>query len=204
VWDGHSGTAVVDYSQEIKRFNGFGDKMDVMDVVSLISRWLHIIPAIVLVGGTLFIRFVLYGPFREQGASDNLREDVRKRWSRLVMISILLLLVSGLYNAAMKAIGYELDMLYNSLLLIKIVLSLIIFYLISVLSGRSARAKRFRERDEYWLNIICILMLLVVMIAGYMGKMNFESKVRDQSVMRVPSGPVLNGTREATRFKPTV
>ena len=157
-----------------------------MDIVSLIARWLHIIPAIVLVGGTLFIRFVLYGPFREQGASDNLREDVRKRWSRLVMISILLLLISGLYNSAMKSIGYHLDMLYNGLLGLKIVLSLVIFYLISALSGRSDRAKRMRERDEYWLNIICVLMLLVVMMAGYMRTMHFEPKVKEEAAMESP------------------
>ena len=65
--------------------------MGLNEVLELVSRWLHILPAIVLVGGILFMRFALVGPCREFGASENLREAIRKKWAPLVMISILLL-----------------------------------------------------------------------------------------------------------------
>jgi predicted permease len=73
-----------------------------------------------------------------------------------------------------KSIGYELSPLYNGLLGIKILLGFAIFYLASVLSGRSEKAKAFREREIHWLNILCILMIVTVMIASYM-KMSSSS-----------------------------
>jgi uncharacterized membrane protein len=142
--------------------------MDTQEIIGLVSRWLHVIPAIILVGGTLFMRFSLVPATGESEASAELRESIRKRWSKLVAISVLLLLISGLYNSAMKAMGYELPMIYNILLLVKIVLGLAIFYLASVLAGRSKTAQKFRERETHWLNILCGLMIAVVMIAGYM------------------------------------
>lgn len=142
--------------------------MDLLEIVSLVSRWLHVIPAIALVGGTLFMRLSYVPATQECEASAELREAVRKKWAKIVMISIALLLISGLYNSAVKSMGYELSPLYNGLLGIKILLGFAIFYLTSVLSGRSDKAKAFREREIHWLNILCILMIVTVLIAGYM------------------------------------
>ena len=142
--------------------------MSFPEIIGLLSRWLHIIPATILVGGTLFLRFSLVPSAMETPPGDELREAVRKRWARLVMLSILLLLLSGLYNAAQKAMNYELSMVYNVMLLLKIILGLAVFYLLSILSGRSARAQRLRERELYWLNITCALLLALVCIAGWM------------------------------------
>jgi len=164
--------------------------METQEIIGLISRWLHVIPATILVGGTLFMRFSLVPATSESEASAELRESVRKRWSKLIMISVLLLLVSGLYNAAMKAIGFELSMTYNILLLVKIVLGLAIFYLASVLAGRSQTAQKFRERETHWLNILCALMIAVVMIGSYM-KMNsadFPKKVKTDSASVLING----------------
>lgn len=155
--------------------------MDLTEIIALASRWLHIIPAIVLVGGTLFMRFSLVPASNESNASAELRESIRRRWSKLVMISVLLLLVSGLYNTAMKAIGFELSGMYNALLLIKIVLALAVFYLTAVLSGRSATAQKFRERETHWLNILCGLMIAIVLIASYMKMSSTNFKIKDRS-----------------------
>jgi len=138
------------------------------ELVGLVSRWLHIIPAMILVGGVLFLRFSLVPAAMETSPGSEFREAVRRRWARLVMLSILLLLLSGLYNAAQKAMQYELSTVYQFLLLLKIVLGLAVFFLVSVLSGRSDRAKRLRERELVWLNVTCTLMILLVCIAGTM------------------------------------
>ncbi len=153
-----------------------------MDILGLVFRWLHIIPALILVGGTIFLRLSLVPATIESSASEELREAIRKRWSKLVAASVLLLLVSGLYNAAMKAIGFHLPVDYNILLLVKIALGLAIFYLSAVLAGRSKTAQKFRQRETYWLNILCVMMLAVVLIAGYMkmSSTNFDVKVKDQ------------------------
>lgn len=158
------------------------------ELLGLLFRWLHIIPALVMVGGVIFMRCCLVPPNSEpKEAFFDSQDAARKRWARLVMASTLFLLVSGLYNAAMKAIGYELSMTYNVLLLVKILLGLAVFYFLAVLSGRSERAKRFRQNETHWLNVLIVLMLLIVLIAGYMkiSSAGFEEKVRDQS--RAPS-----------------
>jgi len=164
--------------------------MNLPEILALVSRWLHIVPATILVGGALFMRFSLAPAVNESNASMEFRESVRRRWSRLVMVSVLFLLVSGLYNSAIKAIGYELSTFYNVLLLVKIVLAFAVFYLTSVLAGRSARAKRFREREVQWLNLLCALMVAIVLIGGYMkmDSANFQRKIKtaDESAVSDP------------------
>ena len=153
-----------------------------MDILALVSRWAHIIPALILVGGTIFMRFSLVPAANESSASDELRESIRRRWSKLVAASVLFLLVSGLYNTVLKAKGFELSMVYNVLLLVKIILALGVFYLSAVLSGRSKTAQKFRERETHYLNILCGMMLAIVIIAGFM-KMcstDFPVKVKDK------------------------
>lgn len=157
--------------------------MNTQEIFALLSRWFHILPAILLVGGTLFMRLSLVPAALESEVTPEYRESVRRRWAKLVALSVLFLLVSGLYNSYLKAMGFKLGGLYNGLLLVKIVLAFVIFYLASVLSGRSKTAQKFREREAHWLNILCVLMLSVVLIAGYM-KMSSASapkKIRDEN-----------------------
>ena len=166
-----------------------------MDILGLIFRWLHIVPALVMVGGVFFIRFCLLESESSEGSLLDRSETVRKRWMKWVMLASLLLLISGLYNAAMKAMGYHLDMAYNGLLLVKILLSLVVFYLSAVLTGRSERAKRLRQREKYWLNLLLVLMLAIVLIGGYLKLSSVDSPKK----VRVPTAavPVVNYLRTA-------
>ncbi len=157
--------------------------MSLQEIFALVSRWLHIIPAITLVGGTLFMRFSLVPATEELNASAELRETIRKRWARLVMASISFLLISGLYNTMVKMRGFETaDTSYNALLLLKIILALAIFFLASVMSGRSKMAQKFRQNEKHWLNILCVMMLTVVVIAGYMkmDSVNYNKKIKSE------------------------
>lgn len=145
--------------------------MDGTTLLNLISRWLHVIPVIVMVGGTLFLRLALLPALAASENAelrDTVRESVRKKWAKWIGICTLLLLVTGLYNAYFKAITYELSPLYNGLLLVKILLAFAVFYLAARLSGRSAKAVQMRQREIHWTNILCVLMLTIVLIAGAM------------------------------------
>lgn len=171
--------------------------MDFSEILPLVSRWLHIIAAIILVGGTLFMRLALAPVASASADADTaeLRESIRRKWAKWVMISTAFLLISGLYNAYLKAMGFQMSgTSYNGLLLVKIVLALAAFYLSAVLSGRSKKAIQFRESETKWLNILCGLMLAIVVIAGYMkmDSADFEKKVRrgnqvEEVVQPVPS-----------------
>ncbi len=63
--------------------------MEITEILALVFRWLHIIPAILLAGGILFMRFALVPAAAESSASAELRESIRRRWSKLVMVSVL-------------------------------------------------------------------------------------------------------------------
>lgn len=162
--------------------------MDLTQIINLFSRWLHIIPVIVLVGGTIFMRFSLVPAANETEGSQQLREAIRKRWAKLVMISIAFLLVTGLYNAVMKIMGYELPRLYHHLVMVKIALGFVVFFFASRLAGRSEKAVKFRENETYWLNVLCGLMLALVLVAGYMKALATDQpkKVRDKPEASAP------------------
>ena len=133
------------------------------------------LPAIILVGGVIFMRFVVV-PALGDKQQDELQDAFRRRWAKLVMLSAALLLISGLYNTAMKAMSYDLDTIYNSLLGIKILLALVILFLASVLAGRSEIAKKFREKESFWLNVNIVLAVALVCIAGFMKSGEYPEK----------------------------
>src|SRR3954454_22919011 len=61
----------------------------------LILRYMHILGAIALMGGTIFMRFALRPVVvqLQPEVKAALHEEVRRRWSKLVMLATLLLLV---------------------------------------------------------------------------------------------------------------
>jgi putative copper export protein len=152
-----------------------------MEVLNLIFRWLHILPASVMVGGIFFLRFCLIDRRSTEPPWFDRQEEVRRRWMKWVMLATGLLLVSGLYNSGIKAMGYQLDTLYNGLLGVKILLALAVFYLAALMAGRSQRAVRMRQQEAFWLNVLLGLIVLIVMIAGYMKMQSadFQKKVQE-------------------------
>jgi len=131
--------------------------MDTQFILNLISRWFHVIPAIIMVGGTLFLRLTLVTA-TEQGTVDAAaRETIRKSWVKWIGICTLLLLVTGFYNA------------------------FVIFFLAARLSGRSEKAVEMRKREKHWTNILCLLMLGIVVIAGWMKTASGSFEVKDRS-----------------------
>jgi hypothetical protein len=150
-----------------------------IDYLALILRLMHILAAITAVGGTIFARFALF-PVAEAMPNEErkrLHEAVRVRWARLVYLSILFLLVSGLVNFGMFIIaardwGDEWRSIYNRtyqiLFGIKFILALAIFALASILAGRSPGTQRIRDNARFWLNVNLVLALAVIVISGVM------------------------------------
>ncbi|QEG22529.1 hypothetical protein MFFC18_24100 [Mariniblastus fucicola] len=158
--------------------------MELTEIFAQLSRWAHIIAAIVLTGGTLFMRFALVPAMLETSASEEVQQAVRKRWMKWVAGAALFLLVSGFYNAYLKAIGFELSPIYNGFLGAKILLGFFAFWLSATLVGRSERAKRFREREIFWLNILTSVVLVIVLMAGFMkmDSTDYVKKVKSEPV----------------------
>ena len=158
-----------------------------MEYAAIVSRWLHILPAITLVGGTIFMRMALVPSLSAGGdqSNDELADQIRARWSTVVNISIGLLLLSGLFSVGQKEIYHQLDMVYRGLLLVKIVLALAIFFIASALSGKSGMAQKLREKESFWLNVTALTSVILVCIAGYMKMQKYEPKQRDTQTTAV-------------------
>lgn len=144
--------------------------MESMELVTVLSRWVHVGTAIVVLGGSVFMRFVLMPaaadlPDVEHAA---FRERLRVRWSKFVGIGIGLFLLSGFYNYIVVSIPAHKDQgLYHGLVGTKIILSFVVFFLASALASRSKTFDGLRRHSKKWLAVTIALAATVVAIAGY-------------------------------------
>ena len=155
--------------------------MDTSQLLGLLFRWLHIIPMAVLVGGTIFMRLALVPASNENPRAAEFREAIRRRWAKWVGISVLFLLVSGLYNAVTKIMAFDLPSTYHMLVMVKLALGFVVFFIAALLSGRSEKAQKLREQEMKWLNILCASMLVSVLVAGYMKFLSAGAPVKDRT-----------------------
>ena len=157
--------------------------------LDLLFRWIHILSALVLVGGTFFLRFSLVPAAASLGGDvqRSLLDAWRPRWARLVMLSSGLLLLTGLVNAVRIILGYEFpNSPYHALVAVKLLIALAIFWISAVLAGRSELAQKFREKMSFWLTVNVILALLIVGLASYMKMVDRTPKLPETAGSLVP------------------
>lgn len=145
--------------------------MDDLFFLNVISRWIHVGTAIVLVGGTVFMRFLLMPAAAElpEGEHEALRARILGRWKRFVHAGILLFLLSGFYNYIVVTLpAHRGDRLYHPLIGVKILLAFAIFFLASALVGRSRAFDGLRKNSKTWLGVIVLLATIIVGISGYL------------------------------------
>jgi uncharacterized membrane protein len=147
-----------------------------IDYIAFVLRLLHVLAVITVVGGSIFLRFALL-PAEEaaDGSARPIHDELRRRWARLIYVSILFLLISGLANFVMflqaaKTWPREWHDTYYStyqmLFGIKFLLAMAIFALASILAGRSPGTQKMRDNPRKWLNVNLALALAVIMISG--------------------------------------
>lgn len=139
----------------------------------LTLRYLHILGAITLMGGTIFMRFGLAPVVAgmETSAKAAFHEQVRGRWAKFVMLASALLLISGianmiLYSSRRYEIETLLGMKYQMILGIKFLLALPIFFIAALLTGRSGLAQKIQAQRMMWMNVNLALALVMVLIGG--------------------------------------
>lgn len=143
--------------------------MDGSLIVIVLFRWMHILAAITAVGGTFFLRWALLPTVAELPADQQkvVHDGIRARWAIPVHASIGFLLLSGFYNFIFRSLpSHQGDGLYHGLFGIKFLLALAIFFIATMLVGRSAAAQRFRQNRRFWLNVNVALAIAVVCISG--------------------------------------
>ncbi len=143
--------------------------MDGLFPVDVLSRWVHVGTAITLVGGSAFVRFVLMPAAAELPDEQHaaLRERLQARWRRFVHAGIVLFLLSGFYNYVRAIPKHQGDALYHALIGTKILLALGVFFLASVLVGRSQRFAPLRDAAARWMMLLILLAAVIVAISGF-------------------------------------
>lgn len=160
--------------------------MDGQLLIDVVSRIVHISTAIVLVGGSVFMAFVLL-PTAQQldGAQhDKLGSLVTGRWKRFVHLGILLFLVTGFYNYYRQMPYHKGDGLYHALIGTKILLALGIFFIASALVGRSKAMEGMRTQRAMWLKTIVLLAAIIVAFSGFL-------KVRGPAKPKAENAPAV-------------
>ncbi|MCG8448510.1 MAG: hypothetical protein MI725_02885 [Pirellulales bacterium] len=135
-------------------------------VLQVALRVLHILSAIILVGGLFYIRTVL-APAGNEACYAGRREV----WARWVGAASGLLLVSGFYNFMMilraaKADETPLPRTYHLLFGVKFLLALLVMFLVAILAGKTEAAQRFRSQMGKWLSLSWLAAMAVVVIAA--------------------------------------
>lgn len=141
-----------------------------MDPVSLVLRLLHILPAVFLAGGILFMWSALLPGL--SGLDEETRKSVfgavRGKWAKVVMTCSALLLATGLYNAVLNIIKYDYETPYHIFVTLKLVLAIAIMFITARLSGRSESAEKFREKMPFWMTVNTALVFVLIFIASSM------------------------------------
>ncbi|MBA4031056.1 MAG: hypothetical protein C0478_09210 [Planctomyces sp.] len=140
-----------------------------MEALDILSRWTHIGTAVVIVGGSVFLRFVVL-PVASKLPEDQhlaLRSAIISRWKMFIHVGILLFLVSGFYNYFQAMPKHKGQPIYHALIGTKILLALVVFALSSILVGRSGLAEKLRTRSAFWLTVVIVIATVIIGISGY-------------------------------------
>ena len=140
-----------------------------MNSWALVLRWMHIIPAVVAGGATIFARIALLPALAVLPDAERARvkETIDRRWRVVVMVCVTLLLVSGILNFVLyQAPVHKGQSLYHALFGIKFLAAIIVFFLASALSGRSAALAPIRANARFFVGAAALLVIVILLISG--------------------------------------
>lgn len=146
--------------------------METVSWMALVSRWIHLLSVIVAVGGTFFMRLVLAPSAKsslDEATHKRLLTAVISRWRLVVHSCVGLLLLTGTYNMII-AIRTGVSPAYHSLLGVKLILALAIFFFAIMLTS-SRELEWVNRRRGTWLALVIAMGIGVVMISGILKNM---------------------------------
>ncbi len=140
-----------------------------MFAVDVASRLIHVLTAIVLLGGSTFMLLVVLPTLQssDEGTRTKIASGLRSIWKRYVHAGIALFLITGFYNYFKAMPLHKGDGLYHGLIGTKIILALGVFFLASALVGRSAAFEGMRSNSSKWLKILCLLGIVIVAMSSF-------------------------------------
>ena len=149
-----------------------GAAATVVTAILVLIRWMHILPVIIMLGGSYFFRFVLLptgNSALDPGLFKSFKVQVIRKWRMMIMLCMALILISGfLYYFMVGRAEHDGEALYHALFGIKFILAMVVFTLISMVYGSK---QRLGAKGPMVGAITIALGIVVVLIAGYMRMM---------------------------------
>ena len=154
-------------------------------LLDAVVLWIHLLSAVLFVGGSLFIWLVVLPASKLIAEDESERmqiiEKIARRFGRITNITLVVLVLSGVYNASwyLPSTGALFDTYLGNLLLVKIVLVTVLvalIYLHGLYFGRKiVRLARERKLEELKkvrkqsrivsaINLVLMMMILVFAI----------------------------------------
>jgi uncharacterized membrane protein len=158
----------------------------------LLLRYLHILGAIALMGGTIFAFFAAAPGLDELPEADRAKAHaaIRSRWNKWVMIATAALLISGLANMAIYPASFDFgDMkkTYSIVTGVKFLLALPIFFFAALLTGRSSLAQKIQAHARTYMALNLVLALSMVLIGGALRFVDRKPKEKEATSVVIPS-----------------
>jgi uncharacterized membrane protein len=149
--------------------------MDQVNYLHLTSRWFHLGSIIVLVGGAVFMRFVLMPAAVDLSDAEHnsFRNRILNIWKKFVHPLVALILISGVFNIVFKV--KETIPTWHMLLGLKILLAMFVLFIASVLVGRSKALEPIRRDGAKWLVINIAVAAVIIIISGIMSKLPLKA-----------------------------
>lgn len=143
--------------------------------MDIAMQWLHLLSAILAVGGTVFLRFVLLPAAQslDEVQRQMLTAAVLRRFRPVLWGSIIVLFLTGLYNVGTVAIrgGLASAPDYLNILVTKIFLAFVIFGFAFLLTVPGEIFSGMKTRRKQWLAVNAVLGVIVVLLSAYLRRM---------------------------------
>jgi uncharacterized membrane protein len=141
-----------------------------------VLQWLHVLAAVLAVGGVFFLRFVLCPalkklPPEQDAAKTQLLQSVVRNFKMVIHSSIAVLLLTGFYRYLSQMSLTKGWSQYHMFMGIKILLAFVVFFLAIMLTLPGEKPNYFQRNRDRSLLISFVLGAIVILLSATLRRM---------------------------------
>ena len=141
-----------------------------------VIQWLHVLSAVLAVGGVFFLRFILCPalkklPPEQAGAEKPLLQSVRRAFMMVIHSSITVLILTGFYRFFKNLDLTRGWKAYQALVGTKILLAFILFFIAIMLTLPREQPNYFQRNRDRWLLINFMLGSVIILLSAILRRM---------------------------------
>lgn len=147
-----------------------------MQFLDGVLQWLHVLAAVLAIGGVFFLRFILCPalkklPPEQESTKKQLLQSVSRGFKMVIHSSIAILLLTGFYRFFKNMPLTKAWSQYQMLIGIKILFALVLFTVAIMLTLPGAQPNYFQRNRDKWLLINFVLGALIILISATLRRM---------------------------------